>query len=358
MSVDFEACLYYPALRSRAAELAGLKHLEENVKKEILPIITLGKWPRSENIQHSLDKAIDAMGDLPFILDVTREASHHNASSISLQSTDDAFKQWRKFVSQKEQIIPVVQISKGARLRDVTLQAKEFEREKGSLAFRICDFEVDSERAVAAMASLDRPEKALVIVDLGYIRNALPMAASAAIRTINNIRDEIPEASICILSTSFPQSVTSFVDGSTGRCGSIDILERELHESVGGNDVCLYGDHGSIHSVVYPDAGGRYVPRIDLPLDDVWYFERRPDTLSDGYIDAAKAILSKYSWLQERTEWGAGMIKEAAKGNIDGMGSPAKWIAVRVNLHISRQLALSKTLVAEKMASEDFDEDF
>jgi len=358
MKINFEDCLYYPALRSRAAELAGLKQLDNEVKQKVLPIITLGKWPRSEDIQSSLDKSIDAMGDAPFILDLTREATHHNGSSLALQSDSDGFKAWRNFVSQHEQIIPVVQITKSTRLRDLVKQAKELERSRISLAFRISDFESDTDRVISAMASLDRPENALVIVDMGYIRNAVPMATSAAIRTINNVRDEIPEASICLISTSFPQSVTSFAMNARGTNGTIDILERELYENIGGRGVALYGDHSSIHSVVYPDSGGRYVPRIDLPLDDAWYFERRPDTTSEGYIDAAQAILETHPWIAEQSEWGAQMIRNAAQGNIEGMGSPAKWIAVRVNMHITRQLALANTLSQAEDEDEEFDADF
>ncbi|ELG38520.1 hypothetical protein WGU_04675 [Escherichia coli KTE90] len=38
------------------------------------------------------------------------------------------------------------------------------------------------------------------------------------------------------------------------------------------------------------------------------------------------------------------MIRNAAIGDIAGMGSPAKWIAVRVNLHLNKQIELSEAL--------------
>lgn len=357
MKINFENYLYFPALRTRAAELLGLKELDNNVKKNILPVITLGKWPRSEEIQSSLDKSIDAMGSLPFILDLTREDSHHNNSSLALHSDKDGFAAWRKFLDKYEQIIPVVQITKNARLRDLTKQSKELERSGRSLAFRISDLEHDVDRVIVSLASLDKPGSALVILDMGYIRNAVPVAASAAIRAINSVREEIPEANICLTSTSFPQSVTSFARNARGTCGTIDILERDLYDSVGGRGVCLFGDHGSIHSVVYPDARGRYVPRIDLPLDDAWYFERRPDTTSEGYISAATSILEEHPFVENLPEWGAKMIRRAASGNVDGMGSPAKWIAARVNMHITRQLNLAQTLSEAEDVSDDDDFD-
>ncbi|KGD15883.1 beta family protein [Burkholderia pseudomallei] len=48
------------------------------------------------------------------------------------------------------------------------------------------------------------------------------------------------------------------------------------------------------------------------------------------------------------------MIKNAARGEIAGMGSPAKWIAVRVNLHIARQIELSESLGNDLEDDEDF----
>ncbi|MFG5979902.1 beta family protein [Salmonella enterica subsp. enterica serovar Montevideo] len=48
------------------------------------------------------------------------------------------------------------------------------------------------------------------------------------------------------------------------------------------------------------------------------------------------------------------MIKNAASGDIAGMGSPAKWISVRVNLHITKQIDLSEALKTDYDPEEDF----
>ncbi|HBB0077279.1 TPA: hypothetical protein J1554_003852, partial [Escherichia coli] len=58
MKVYFENYSYYPALRTRSAEMTGLNNLSYENKKKILPLISLGKWPRSEEIQVSLDKSL------------------------------------------------------------------------------------------------------------------------------------------------------------------------------------------------------------------------------------------------------------------------------------------------------------
>lgn len=353
MAIQFDEYKYYPALRTRAAELVGLKNLEDRYKEKIIPLITLGKWPRSEDIQSSLDKTIEAVGNYPFFLDVTREVKHHNGSSQALLDSSGNFQAWRRFVSQNNNIIPVIQMTDSARLREITTQVKTFEQECGNVAFRVTNFQRDIPRVISCLVSMDSPENAIIFLDLNYIRGNLPVATAAAVSAINQLRQEVPETIVSILSTSFPSSVTAFCQADNQR-GVIDIMERELFQSIGGNDVCIYGDHSSIHAVVYEDVGGRYVPRIDLPLDDAWYFERRPSTDSIGYVDAAAAILAAYPAISENASWGAEMIKNAARGEIAGMGSPAKWIAVRVNLHIARQIELSESLGNDLEDDEDF----
>lgn len=343
MKVNFDNYSYYPALRTRSAEMTGLSNLPHDKKEKILPLISLGKWPRSEEIQVSLDKSLEVMNNLPFILDVTKENSHHCASSFELLSQENGFRNWIEFCSQSENIIPVIQMPDSARLRDISIQARTLEEEKGSIAFRIRNLNTDINKTLTSLVSMRSPENAIVFIDLSYIRGNVSAITAAAINSINQIRTEIPEAIICVLATSFPSSVTNFCR-ENGQSGYIDIIERELHQNIGGSDVAIYGDHGSIHSVVYDNVIGRYVPRIDIALDDSWYFERRPGLNKEGFIEAAKSILSDYPHYYEENSWGALMIRNAASGNIAGMGSPGKWIAVRVNLHLTKQIELSEAL--------------
>lgn len=353
MKVNFDSYSYYPALRTRAAEILGLSNLTREKKEKILPLITLGKWPRSEEIQISLDKSLEAMNGLPFILDVTQENKHHCASSFDLISAENSFTNWISFCTKNENVIPVIQMPEAAKLRDIVKQARILEDAKGSIAFRIKNLNTDINKTITSLVSLDSPENAIIFIDLGFIRGHISPMTSAAISAINQIRTEIPEAIISVLSTSFPSSVANFA-GENGQYGHIDIMEREFHQTIGGRGVSIYGDHGSIHSVVYDDVGGRYVPRIDVALDDAWFFERRPGFDSKGYIEAARAILKRFPNYLEDKSWGALMIRNAASGDIAGMGSPAKWISVRVNLHITKQIELSEAIKTDYDPEEDF----
>lgn len=354
LKINFEDFGYYPALRTRPSEILGYSRLSKHDKDRLLPIMTLGAWPRQDGLVESLGQTLKAVDKHPFILDLTRELTHQNSELKKLLNADENYKAWREFVKDIPNVIPVVQIPSGAKTPQIIRQAKAFERMGlGKVAFRITDFGIDAEKVTNALSAMDSSENALVIIDVGYIRETMAASIAASVMAINNVREDVEDAIITVISTSFPATVTPHMDtNSGGKRGIMSILERVLHQEI-GSEAAIYGDHGSIHAKVYQTKGGRYTPRIDYPLYDAWVFERRPDTNSAGYIDAAQTLITSYPEIKEDNTWGAEMIQKAANGEIDGMKTPSSWIAARVNMHISRQLELS--LEAEEGDEEDFD---
>lgn len=331
---EFDSYSYYPAIRTRPAEISGYKELSDLDKDRLIPIVSLGAWPRNDGLVESLAQLNDAVGERPFILDLTREATYQNQTIHDLTNPSDNFGQWKTFLKNQPNAIPVVQLAADAKLSQIIRQTRELEaRDIGRIAFRIKNFLADTPRVINALASMDLPEHAIVVIDVGYIRDSIPASIAACVVAINDIRDEIPNAIITLVSSSFPSSFG-------GQSGSISILEREFHEAV-GTDAVIYGDYSSIHARVYPSTGGKYVPRIDYPRYDTWEFQRRPNNDSTGYISAAKQMLYDFPSIAEEDTWGARKIVDASLGKIEGMKTPARWIAARVNMHISRQLSLS-----------------
>lgn len=358
IEVDFSSYQYFPALRTRQAELKGLEKLDSRRKSLILPTLTLGRWPKSTDFTRAAAKASEASGG-PFILDLTYDASHLASEQAKLRDPTKAFSAWRAFAAETPSAIPVAQMGEGPGVRDFVKQAQEIERSTGRVVFRIRDFSRDTTAVIGALSALDDVKNALVLIDCQYIRPALVAYVTATISTINVLRAEFPELVIAVLSTSFPQSTIPFVDGS-GTRGSIDILERQLHAKIGGSAVATYGDHGSVHSVVYDDATiMRWAARVDYPRDLDWYFERRPsDQSADGYISAAKSIAASDPTIGQRGIWGEDVILRAAKGDVQSQKAPAPWISVRVNIHLARQIDLSSApnIDIDGDGEDDFDE--
>lgn len=345
MSVNFEDFTYYPALRTRPAEMLGYQELAGDVKDNLLPLITLGAWPKQPGVASSLSSAKSALGDRPFILDLTREPPYQNNEVQELLSPTNTFKSWLTFVAANPLAIPVVQMTKATRLPDFIRQTRKLaELSQQRVAFRIVDLAADTTRVVSALSALDSAEQAIVILDLGLVtRDTMGAYIAASIGVINEIREDVPDATIAVIASSFPSSVTSYLDkDSGGTRGTIPILERELFEEI-GSDACIYGDHSSIHPKVPITTGGKYTPRIDYPMAESWEFERRPDTDAQGYVSAAKALIRSYPEIKRNSCWGAQKVVSAAAGLIDKMKTPSSWIAARVNMHITRQLGLSQT---------------
>ncbi len=342
MAIDFGDYPYFPSLRTRPAEITGYANLRPQIKKGLVPIMRVGAWPRCDDLSESMDQLVKASEGNPFILDVTREAMYQNGSVHALLDPKDDFKPWRDYVKSFKQAIPTVQFSQMARLPQIIRQTRQLEALDRRIAFRISDFQADTSRVITAMSAMDDPKNALIVIDAGYIRETMAASIAACISSVNDIRDEIPSAEIAVISTSYPASVTSFLQPpGQATSGVVNILERDLFEAI-GSDVVIYGDHGSIHARTKAATGGKYTPQIDCALYDAWLFERRPNSDGEGYIDAAKAILDQWNDCATDDTWGAEMIRKAATGDVAGMKSRSHWIAVRVNLHLTRQYELSQ----------------
>ncbi len=353
IDIKFEDYQYFPTLRTRQSEMRGLKELDLDRKKKIVPLLTLGRWPRATDFVKAAEKAAEVMAGFPYFLDLTTDASHLGDQQKILKDSAASFQAWRDFVSQYDMAIPVVQLNSDAKVRDVFKQAQLLEKTSGKLAFRIKDFTSDTPLVISAISAMDDVLNAIVFIDCQYIRASFAAYATAAVATINQLRNEFPELFIVVMSTSFPASVISFTD-STQSKGEIDILERQLHDRIGGNPVAAYGDHASIHSVVYDDVPiMRWAARIDYPQNLQWAFERRSgDQTSAGFISAAKGIIQIDPDIGTRNIWGEKMILEAADGTLFG-AAPSSWIAVRVNTHLSRQIDLSALLSNQVGDDED-----
>ncbi len=344
ININYEDYQYFPTLRTRRSEMRGLKELDANRKSKIVPLLTLGRWPRATDFERAAEKSAEVMNSQPYFLDLTNDITHLGEQQKILRDSSGGFKAWRDFVGKYDQAISVIQLNPDAKVRDVFKQARLIEQSSARLAFRIKNFTSDTPLVVNAISAIDEVSNVIVFIDCQYIRDSFTAYVTAVVATINQLRNEFPDLMIVVLSTSFPSSVLSYLHSNQTN-GSIEILERQLHDRIGGNPVAAYGDHASIHSVVYDDmdiAFMRWSARIDYPQNFQWFFERRAkDRTSSGFVSAAKSIIEIDPDIGTRGIWGEQMIVNAASSGIPYGSAPGSWIAVRVNIHLSRQIDLS-----------------
>jgi hypothetical protein len=338
---DFTRFVYFPLIRVRGAEMQGVEMLSEATKNAILPMLTLGKWRNTDGFEKGLDRIAKAFGDRHYMLDLSKEQSHQNDSIISLLDSSDNFKNWTNFVIASKNILPVVQITPESSTRNFVRQALALEDGGCQPVYRIRDYKRDTDAVIAALTAMNAPDRSLVVIDAGYLRELStqrikPGIVQSVLNSISRINEEV-DTQIVVAGTSYPRAVTDFLERGDNSCGRIDMIEWDLFGEL--SDYVLYGDHAGVHSVVYDDAGGTFLPKLDYLKDQFWYFERRPDIRNaDGFVDAAKTLLEKFPEIAADQCWGAQMIHATAtQSGGSTIKSPTTALSVRVNLHISHQ---------------------
>src|SRR5690242_2037532 len=102
MSV-FRRWRYIPVVRTREAELKGLRELPSRILDDILPVVEITKSRRSKNnisaaVAKSVSAAVGIFSDRPFIADLTTLASQTNSEVEALLDHADGFAAWTAFV--------------------------------------------------------------------------------------------------------------------------------------------------------------------------------------------------------------------------------------------------------------------
>lgn len=347
-----DAINYLPCIRSRQAELKGYSELRQTTKDALHPIVALGKLGRAYHSEKVLEQVIAKVG--PCFLDLHSAPGQTCEDWDQLCDHSDNYKAWRDLAASVAGITPVALLREGATERPFIRQVLSIENDFGAVVIRSRQPAQDLAALQAALSAVNEVNNLLIVLDFGYVRGALEPKAIEARRVISALRTTDPTARIAVVGSSYPRSVAVYGD----RRHMLEILERDLHAQLGGDEVAIYGDHSSIFPEHFEPTMSRWVPRIDYCLDAAWLYERRRED-EGGYVECARSIVASTDWDAEfaTQAWGAGKILEAADTEVVpvGFGAPSNWIAARVNMHIERQSALSTAVLR---AGGDDDDDF
>lgn len=350
--------VYFPALRTRPAELRALRELDRPRKSRMLPVMTLCALPDGPpDLTRSARRAAEVMQGLPHLIElppVAERDATRDERLPRLLDPFDGFRAWREFAATCRHAVPMVHLAEhvlGRAIdrdteRETVRQASEIEAAFGLAVFRLRGRWARVEPVAAALRRLKSPERAIVLVDLGFERDSLLGCAGAARELLDAVWSASPSTRLVVMGNSFPAQPR----GSGGGRGVIPsrmaILERELHRRLGGIAGLGYGDHASIHpsDAIEPEPP-RGHGRVDYARENEWLCERgRADSNDDAHAQAAQAIVDAVPELGERGVWGEHEIVEAANGRLYAQGRAA-WTAVRVNVHLAAQVdAFSKIL--------------
>lgn len=352
---------YLPAIRSRQAELRGYRELRADTKAKLHPVVSLGKIGRVDDPSRVLE-TVDSTVVGTYFLDLNTMPGQQCAGWDSLSDPTENYGRWRSFAGGSSNAIPVALLQDGVHERAFVKQVQALEATYGVAVARSRRPGREVGALQSALAAVDDVNNLLIILDFGYIRGAVDVREAEARQVITALRTIDGTARIAILASSYPRAVTAFGELR----GSLEIVERDFHYRLGGDDVAIYGDHASIYPEYFEPSVSRWVPRIDYCTDNAWIYRRHRDDeiegkMTSGYVICARQITALAEWEPEfaTATWGAGIIQQTAASGAtpQGFGSPSNWIAARLNMHIERQHALSGRIRDPEAWGEDDGED-
>ncbi|CAM3230243.1 beta family protein [Asticcacaulis taihuensis] len=344
---------YLPCLRSRQAEVKGYMQLSPIAKASLHPLISIGKFGRLTQTSKVLEAIQAKIGGCFVDLNMVSDQSCDDLAEVT--NPENHYLNWRELVRGYPGLTPAAIIDSDGSERAFIRQVVEIEAEYNTVLIRTKKPSIDLGFLKAALAAVADVNSVFIVLDFGYIRGALETKIVEARRVITALRETEPSARIAVVSSSFPKSVAAYGDGQA----SLEIIDREFHTQLGGDEVAIYGDHSAIYPEPFEPMISRWVPRIDYCTEYSWFYARRRDD-DGGYVECARRIVSLEDWDVEfaRANWGADIILQTANTGVvpSGFGAPANWIAARVNMHIERQLSVSFPDEADAVDPYDLDD--
>ncbi len=346
---------YFPILKTSYAELKGYLNLDDEIKDNILPIFELTKSRISKHNKHGdvykqFKKLQEATKSRKFILDLTTELSLSNTQIESiLSSPNNGYEKWIDFLNKIDcpNVIPIIHYNDLATEDDNRMQINSLEMTYTHMAFRVSVFDDDLLTYLNTLTKhIKDMKKFILILDAGFIPvDKVQEKSVSVIKKVNDIVKATNIENIIISSSGFPSNVLAKGYGKDDY-GAFNLSEVSLFEQV-ANETGVnikYSDYASVHPIRYITKGGSggWIPRIDSPLEESCYYYRvrkqGDEEYADAYANAAKKIIKddKYKSVTKYNTWGDSEILQAANGSPNGR-SPSYWIAVRINIHLTKQ---------------------
>lgn len=341
---DFLGLRYLPVLEVRPAELLALQELPNKDKDALCPLFRLRPWVSSNKLQSSIDKLISSFGDRRCFLEVAdeevveagkRRAVHDELDE--LRRPENGYLNWYEFLSDKSKknFIPSVQALSYEQFAPQVDLLYSLGR---GLLLRI---ESPHEAVASAAAKVLGSKTAggvgvFVLLDYAKQGSSFLQREAEIKRVLHAVLEYCPNACVSFSASSFPNGFVSL--------SKQDIFERLLFEKLKGSigSKFVYSDRGSARAEKQLGGGGLPAPRIDFAGEREWVFFRQDGAMPSsflGYQSQARLLMKSSLWDKKLKLWACQMIERTANGDSKGgISSPNRSTAVRINMHLHRQL--------------------
>jgi len=339
MAIDLQNASYVPTIYLRGAELLAVAELPEAEKDILTPIFCLKPWATSNLLERSMDKIQDVYPDRPYFLDIDpfyNKDPTRPAQEEFYQLVEDVEnnQRWVDFFNTYPNAYPCIQIKHG-NLEAIRHQINEFtDQEKTFLVRLENDGSYDFGAAIAEVCKIEHSNFGFVL-DAGWSRDLLSRAnwVDGLVKQIVTLKgDAIP---IITTGSSFPVSFTRYELGE-----SVSLAERTLFNQIvthNNQAKIIYGDWASSRSPSEGGGGGQIPPRLELPTESTWEIFRA-DEEHPNFNNLASELTNSENYPDQLDIWATYMIEATKLNDANGINSQRKAAAVRVNMHLYRQL--------------------
>lgn len=346
---------YVPTLAIRASEMNGLGFLPALSKNRMQPVFLLAPWANSRSLEKAMERIERAYPNRDFFLDFDHDYSPTNRDSpaqaewLELQTPENRFDNWWQFWTEYDHVIPCLQL-KGQSKEEILLQIRDVQSQEREFCLRveISRLPRNLNMVVEALIEIGTADFT-VIIEGGWISDPLTMYAQAHGLIDGYFSALDGRVPIVVSCTSIPKAYHQ-MEGLVEEGFSNHQLLEQLRQQT-NREIILYGDWGSTKPRE-SGFGRPPLPRVDYPVNDAWYFARNRSEEWE-YREAARAIVSSSAWDGGLGIWGEQMIESTVVDPENGIDTPQKNIASRVNIHLHRQ-----ALYGNQISGINLDEDW
>lgn len=338
MSVDIRNATYVPTIFLRGSELLAVAELDDTSKDILTPIFCLKPWATATALSRSMDKIEEVYPNRTYFLDIDpfydkeakRPAQHDYYELIE----DGTSQSWVEFFDEYPNAFPCLQVNR-ADIPAIQNQIDGFtQREKVFLVRLDHEHGRGFAEVIQAVCNIGHSNFGFVL-DAGWSRDLLSRTnwTDGLVKQIVERRgDDIP---IIVTGSSFPDSFTGYSMGE-----EVDVAERALFAQLqGANNRArlVYGDWASSRSPSEGGGGAVIPPRIDLATERSWEIFRSDDDAPE-FSDLAQEVMDSPNYPTHLAIWATYMIGATALDDPNGITTLRRATAVRINMHLYRQL--------------------
>ena len=344
--------MYCPILKSKRSEGLALRHLDDSIKRSIVPLIDLAAPTSSGQIDNPpkfVERNIKSLTTyLPSFERVMIDSSEMDADIRTPNGLHPLFAAAEALSEKNIGIVPVTGLDRDHYHQSAVLDVINLG--VNTIGIRVDPYDLETPTMTATRLNELRrksydDKRIILIYDLQNIYGKDVHRLLSSISELDGKLRHTSEEMTVVSGSGLPEKMAVAVPTKSSnylRRVELDVWKR-LSQSITNERNVVFGDYATV-TPGYVQLDFRLIhkqigPKIIYALDEEWFvirggsFEQHPDGWTQYYA-LAEEITKLDEYPGEEYCYGDRFIGEKADG-IGTTGSPGSWVTVCVNRHIT-----------------------